>query len=170
MIYVLSNTNFINWVTKKLNEHYYIDDKTSKLEEHDLFFANKLKTLYELIEDYANKKHIMATRIMDKVFYYVNYKDYVFFVYKSSNSYGCFNNTLNKKDLPYCINYEMVRDSKMEELSYLGNSLFDDIRKDIIKLHDKGYSLEFINQTILKITSNIKNNDRGFTYKKGGKK
>ena len=105
MIYVLSNTNFMNWLTKKLNEHYYVDNMASKLEENDLFFASKLKTLYLIIEEYANKKHIFATKIMDKSFYYVDYNGHVFFVYKGTNSYGCFNNTLDKKYLPYCINF-----------------------------------------------------------------
>ena len=167
MEYVLSNTNFMNWILKKLKDNYYIDDKKSKLNENDIFYAKKLETLYRLINNYAVNNNIPITNFTQYNLYYINYNDNVFFVYKGIDSFGCFNNTLDKKDMPRnIINFEDVRRDKIEEIINNENSVFNGIKTEITKLYNKGISLEYTSQVISKLLYNVKNEEKGFTYKK----
>ena len=154
-LYVLSNTKFMKWIKKRLGEHYYIDDHDSKMDENDLFYANKIKYLYEVIMEYANANNIKPTNYMQYDLYYVNYENHIFFVYKGANSYGCFNNTLDKKDILYCIDFDEVRNSKIEDIISCENDVFSNLKEEVISLHKKGISLDFIKEIIKELVNNI---------------
>ena len=166
MVYVLTNTNFMNWVIKEINEHYHIDDCNSKIDEKELPYARNLKTLYELVREYARNNHIEPTTSMQYTFYYVYYNGSVFFVYETNNSYGCFNNTLDKKNLLYCINFEDVVKSKIEDIINSDTGLLHGLKKEIIRLNKDGVSIEFIEKIFSKLIEEIKNDEKGKTFKK----
>lgn len=166
MVYVLSNTNFMNWIIKELNEHYYIDDHNSKLTEEDAFYASKLKTLYELVAEYAYKNYIEVSKSMQYNLYYVYYNGTVFFVYEGSNSYGCFNNTLDKKNVLYCINFEDVIKSKLDDIINSDTGLLHGLKKEIMKLNNKGVSLEFIREIFGKVLEEVKEEKEEKIYRK----
>ena len=166
MTYVLSNTNFMNWVMNKLKEHYYIDDKKSNLNEQDIFYAKKLSTLYELIADYATKNGIESKIINQNNMYFVYYNGEIIFVYKNANSYGCICNTIDKKNLPFCINLDDVRRFKIKEILSDDNDMFSHLKKDIIKLCNKGVSPEFIIEIMYKVLDEENINKQNHVYKK----
>ena len=165
MVYVLSNTNFMKWIIKELNEHYYIDDHNSKLDEEDTFYATKLKVLYELVEEFATNHNIVATRSNQYNLYYVYYNGTVFFVYEGANSYGCFNNTLDKKNVLYCINFDDVVKSKIDDIINSDTGLLYGLKKEIIKLNNCGVSLEFIEKIFGKVLEEVKE-EKGKSYVK----
>ena len=41
ILYILSNTKFMDWIKKKLNKNYYVDDYDNKFDENDMFYAKK---------------------------------------------------------------------------------------------------------------------------------
>ena len=166
MTYVLSNTNFMNWVMNKLKEHYYIDNKKSELNEQDIFYAKKLSTLYELVADYATKNGIESRMVNQNNMYFVYYNGEIIFVYKSANSYGCICNTIDKRSLPYCINLDDVRRFKIKEILNDENDMFYHLKKDIVKLCNKGVSPEFILEITNKVIEEADINTKGHVYKK----
>ena len=165
-IYVLTNSNFMNWIIKKLNAHYYIDDHDNKNNETDEFYSKKLATLYHLISDYAKKNNIEPVKFMENNLYYVEYRGNVFFVYEGNNSFGCFNNTLDKKELPYCINFSDVIMTNINDIVNQDNSLFKDLIQEIVKLHRKGISLDFIKEYINNYLSKLGSNEKSYSYRK----
>ncbi len=165
MEYVLTNTKFMEWVLAKLKEHYYVDDHT-EYDDNNMFYAKKLKCLYGLIAEYARNNSIVPDKSSQYEMYYVNYNDNIFMVYGSGKSYGCLNNTLDRKHVPYCISFEDVRKCKIAELINEEKGIFSDLKKEITRLYNKGVSLEFISQVVNKMLFEVKSEDKGHSYKK----
>ena len=166
MLFILNNDDFMNWLMNKLGEHFYIDDTNVKLNGDDLFYAKKLKTLYELVSEYALNNHIYPTRFMQYDMYYVSYNDNVFYVYEGNETYGCLNSNLNRKELPYCINYDNVKKSKIEEIIYSNKGVFGNLREEIMKLHRDGFKTDFIKGIIVDLCNKIDEDEKGFVYEK----
>lgn len=166
MLYVLTNDNFMNWVMKELGKHYYVSDANNNLEKEDLFFAKKLKTLFDLVSEYAENNHIYATEFMQYEMYYVYYNGSVFYVYERMNTYGCFSNNINKKELPYCINFDDVKKNKMESIINSDHGIFKDLKDEVVKLHKKGFSTEFIKELLNDLFNKMDEEEKGFVYKK----
>ena len=165
MIYVLTNTNFMNWVIKNLYNHYYIDDH-SKYNDNDLFYAKKIHVLYDLISEYAMKNNIESTQFGYYDLYFIEYNGSVFFVYRGTNSYGCFNNTLDKNKLPYCINFRDIVKNKITDIINFDNGLLNDLKENIIRLYKKGFSLDLIGDIVDKFIVDIDDKGKSFTYQK----
>lgn len=166
MEYVLCNTNYMNWVIKKLNEKYYIDSHDENYDENDLAHASKLKTLYYIISEYAIHNDIKPVKSVKYDLYFVEYAGNLFFVYEGANSYGCFTSTFDKHDLPSYIKFEDVRREKLGEILDSDNSLFDGLRNEIAKLYNRGVSMELISQVFNRLACETHNEEKGHTYKK----
>ena len=164
--YVLYNKKFMNWVVEKLEKHFYIDDHDSKLDENDYTEAQNIKYLFDIVSEYALANGIKTDRSMQFNLYYIDYEGKLFFVYEGTTSYGCFNVGIDKKHMPFCIDFDDVRKFKLDEMLDNDDNLFYDIKTNIIDLHNQGISLEFINQSINRIIHNIKKEEKGHTYKK----
>ena len=166
MIFALSNEKFMDWVISKLNSKYFIDDHNKDLDDNDKFYAKMLRSLFQLVEEFANNSNINPTRLNEYDVYYVEYKGSVFFVYEGPHSYGCFKNTLAKKDIPYCFNFEDIRKSKIDDLIDSDNVLFKGLKEEIVKLDNKGVPLSYICQIVNRIVYKVNNAEKGYTYQK----
>ena len=166
MLYVLNNSDFMNWLMNKLGEHFYVDDTNVNLTGEDIFFARKLKTLYELVSEYAINNHIYPTKFMQYEMYYVYYNNDVFYVYHGNETYGCLNSNLNKKELPYCINFDSIKKNKMEELLYSNNGIFKKVKEEVLKLHQEGFKMDDIKNVLNNLCDRIDEEEKGFVYKK----
>jgi len=164
--YILCNKEFMDWIIIKLKEHFYVDDHDTKLSEDDYYKAKNISYLYHIISQYAIANGIDSDRSNQFNIYYIDYEGNLFFVYEGSTSYGCFNININKKNLPFCINFEDVRKFKLDEMLNDDSGLFYDIKNDIINLHNQGVSIDFINQSINRMIHNIKKEEKGHAYKK----
>ena len=156
MVYVLSNTNFMNWIVTELNEHYNINDHSGRVTEDNIFYYSKLKTLYELVKEYAINNHIEPTISMQYSLYYVYYSGNVFFVYEGNGAYGCFNNTLDKKNILYCINFDDVVKRKLEDIINSNTGLLHKLKKEIENLYQEGISMDFVKQVLTKLIDEVK--------------
>ena len=166
MIYVLSNTKFMDWIIKKLSMQYYIDDDKYNLDENDRFYAKKLRVLYQLVEKYAVKNNIEPIMNTDYNLYCVDFKGDLFFVYKKNDTFGCFKNTLNKEDISGCVNFHELQKDQIQSVIDYEESVFSKLKEDISILYRKGISSEYIIQITEKILYDLHNEKNKTLVKK----
>lgn len=140
-----------------LNNSSYMDELIRKIKKDSYVFEydngdNKLSILYKIINDYVKNSDFVPVVYHDYKYFYVEHNDYIFALYKKSTvkgiMYGCFPVSLNKKDLPYYIKYDDIRNDKAMNINSLPSGLIVELRDVINKMVDEGFTYGFIEQLV----------------------
>ena len=155
-------------ISDLLNDPLYMERLINKIKTDSYVFEydkgdNKLSILYKIVENFARDSELVSILKHDYKYFYVEYKDCLFAIYRKLNDkgimYGCFPVYINKKDLPYYIKYDDIRNAKAANINDLSTGLIADLRDIINKMIDEGFTKGFIEQLVGNIMNNKDNSD-----------
>ena len=149
----LNNSDYMDDLVKKIRYNTYVFDDNTQEKTNMCSTYNNISFLYKIVNDYATSNYLSPVRQSNYDIYYIKYNNYIFSIFEKQNDekkpiYGCYDVFLKESQLPYCINFEDIKNNKKVDINDFSRGLVVELKDIINKLYEEGFPLHFIQQLI----------------------
>ena len=158
---LLNNSDYMDTLVKKIRNNTYVFDGDIKEKTNICSTHNDLSLLYNIIDGYATINNLFPVKQSNYNVYYIKYNNYIFSIFEKQNDekkpiYGCYDVFLKENQLPYCIDFEDIKNNKKIDIGDFNKGLIAELNAIIDKLYNEGFPIYAIQYIVGKILYQLK--------------